>query len=54
MAHGDITRQEYKVRIRTDLGTIITEWALTEERVEVLRTKYNVVSVEWTTHVLDY
>jgi hypothetical protein len=54
MAHGDITRMEYKVTIRTSLGNLRTEWRGTEAEVAADRAKFDVVDVEYTTHVLDF
>jgi len=55
MAHGDITRMEWKVTIERPNGFgRYVEWAQTEQRVSELRARYNVVSVEWAEHVLDF
>lgn len=54
MAHGDITREEYRVRIRTTLGNVRTEWARDLDRVAYLRERWDVVDVELVTRALDY
>ena len=52
--HGQDTRMEWKVRIRTSLGTIRTEWRLTEESAEALRDRFDVISIEYATRILDF
>jgi hypothetical protein len=50
----DLVRKEWRIKIRTSLGTIRTEWRTSEEAAEALRDKYDVVSIELTDHKLDY
>ena len=52
--HGSQTRTEWRVTIRTSLGTLRTEWRLTKEAAEALGRKYDVVTIEQAEHVLDY
>lgn len=53
-AHGSQKRIEWKVTIRTSLGTLRTEWRTSQEAAEALREQYDVVSIEQAEHALDY
>ena len=54
MAHGDTTRMEYRIRIRTSLGNIRTEWRTDAAQAEALRDRFDVVSIERVERVLDF
>lgn len=49
-----LTRTEYRVLIRTPLGTLRTEWRSTIEAAEALRDRFDVVSIDLDTRVLDF
>lgn len=50
----NVTVTEWRVIIRTTLGTTITEWRRTREAAEALRDRHDVVSIELADHLLDY
>ncbi len=48
------TREEWAVTIKTNLGTFRTEYTISDDYVETLKTMYDVVKVERVIHVLDF
>ena len=49
-----ITRTEFKVTIRTSLGTVRTEWRRTSEAAEALRERFDVIDITEAEHLLDF
>ena len=50
----DQTREEWQVKIRTTLGTVRTEYRLTEEAAEALRDRYDVIEITKVHRTLDF